>query len=328
MHSRAKRRAAFFLVVAIAIEMVTATTNSSGINDSRKIGKFFHYQPYGAPVYGTPSKPIPQQQKCDCGRSNRLIRPEAKIINGSATRPHEYPWMAIISNKGQYLCAGSLITDYHVLTAAHCLKADILRDDMKVILGQHNNCEENSDIVTFSVSDIIRHSRFNPETFAFDLMLLKLNMKVTFGQFIRPICLPPLDPYQRTVTKKYKNRDGIIVGWGTTNVFDDTELSCLPLQAGVPILGLDSCPGYDESLFCAGYLNGEADSCQGDSGGPLQIQNKDTRFELIGIISAGEGCAVAGRPGLYSDVLQNLNWIYKRIAGASCGAYPYGFVVL
>ena len=44
-----------------------------------------------------------------------------KILNGKVTRKNKYPFMAALMNRGQFFCGGSLITNRHVLTAAHCV---------------------------------------------------------------------------------------------------------------------------------------------------------------------------------------------------------------
>lgn len=56
--------------------------------------------------------------------------------------------------------------------------------------------------------------------------------------------------------------------------------------------------------FCAGYMDGTADSCQGDSGGPFVVDGI-----LWGVVSWGEGCARKGYPGIYTNVANYRNWI-------------------
>ncbi|KAM7315816.1 putative serine protease [Ixodes scapularis] len=67
---------------------------------------------------------------------------------------------------------------------------------------------------------------------------------------------------------------------------------------------------YD-SMFCAGERRGGKDSCQGDSGGPA-VQYVSGRAILAGIVSWGEGCARAGKPGVYTEVSYFLDWIENR----------------
>lgn len=53
------------------------------------------------------------------------------------------------------------------------------------------------------------------------------------------------------------------------------------------------------NMICAGLDAGGKDSCQGDSGGPIIDTNTGT---LIGAVSWGTGCALAGFPGVYARV--------------------------
>ena len=47
---------------------------------------------------------------------------DTKIINGFETKPNEYPWQVALVKNGRHtpFCGGSIISDKHVLTAAHC----------------------------------------------------------------------------------------------------------------------------------------------------------------------------------------------------------------
>ncbi len=54
---------------------------------------------------------------------------DLRILYGTDAAPHSWPWMAsfqlVINNSRLYRhsCGGSLIDEWHVLTAAHCIKS-------------------------------------------------------------------------------------------------------------------------------------------------------------------------------------------------------------
>lgn len=58
---------------------------------------------------------------------------------------------------------------------------------------------------------------------------------------------------------------------------------------------------------------------KGDSGGPLIAEREDKKYELIGIVSWGNGCARPGYPGVYTRVTRYINWIvYHSREGCFC----------
>lgn len=61
-----------------------------------------------------------------------------------------------------------------------------------MVLGEHDICQEDTQTVKFSIERLIVHPRYNNRTEYADIMLVRLNMKVTFNKFIRPICLPKI----------------------------------------------------------------------------------------------------------------------------------------
>lgn len=64
-----------------------------------------------------------------------------------------------------------------------------------------------------------------------------------------------------------------------------------------------------KSIICAGLELGGMDSCLGDSGGPLTYNGAI----LVGVVSAGIGCAEAEHPGMYSSVPYFRKWIAKQL---------------
>ena len=49
------------------------------------------------------------------------LLPSLYIVNGWLARNHQFPFMAAILNGNRQFCGGSLITEIHILTAAHCV---------------------------------------------------------------------------------------------------------------------------------------------------------------------------------------------------------------
>ena len=68
----------------------------------------------------------------------------------------------------------------------------------------------------------------------------------------------------------------------------------------------------ETKLFVSGLSSGGADACQGDSGGPLVSKGVDSGYSLIGVVSFGEGCALANKYGVYTEVSYFLSWIAQE----------------
>merc|ERR1719187_2407913 len=72
-------------------------------------------------------------------------------------------------------------------------------------------------------------------------------------------------------------------------------------------------------MMCA--ANPSTDSCQGDSGGPLVTKDDATgKYIQTGVVSWGNGCALAQYPGVYARVSKFVDWMKWKASEDLCSA--------
>ncbi|OCT97345.1 transmembrane protease serine 11C-like [Xenopus laevis] len=240
-----------------------------------------------------------------CGKGGPLAL-TGKIVGGTNAALGSWPWQAaLVSN---YLCGASLISNTWLVTAAHC----IVKNDPNSYTVRLGTLYWSTTINRLKLQQIIVHEKYSSAATGYDIALLKLVTPVTFTSYIQPVCLP------ETTSSFPDNSSCYITGWGTLKY--GGSVSDILQEAQVEIINTELCSSslmygstIKPSMLCAGYVDGKIDSCQGDSGGPLVSQNSnDSSWYLVGIVSFGDGCAKAYRPGVYARVTYLRDWIKEK----------------
>uniref|UniRef100_A0A182ILD6 Phenoloxidase-activating factor 2 n=1 Tax=Anopheles atroparvus TaxID=41427 RepID=A0A182ILD6_ANOAO len=240
-----------------------------------------------------------------CGISTKQL---SKISGGRPADSNEWPWMvALVMSKASF-CGGSLITDRHVLTAAHCVMK-LKLNQFVVRLGEYDFKQINETRYRdFRVAEIRVHSEFDQVSYENDIAMLKLIQPSFFNSYIWPICMPPLDD-------SWAGKEAVVTGWGTQ--FFGGPNSPVLMEVKIPIWSNQECQDvYINRIYnttmCAGEYDGGKDSCQGDSGGPLMIQLPNRRWAVVGVVSWGIRCGEANHPGIYTRVGPYVRWIIEN----------------
>lgn len=245
------------------------------------------------------------------------------IIGGSESLDAAYPFMVsvgdLFNERFYHFCGGVLIADQYVLTAAHCSE-EVVPADIAVSLAT-NDPESEGTVVT--VSKVIVHPQWQGDTsLGFDIALWKLSERVDM-EALGVNTVTMLGQENRVLAEP-----GVLastLGWGVTDI-----RSSRLQEVHLPVIGNDSCgnsyPRVDsfDTQICAGLPQGGLDSCQGDSGGPLLVRDHEAnRWLHAGVTSWGQGCAVAGFPGIYGRSSALSEWALAQIHEPSQRGYQF-----
>jgi secreted trypsin-like serine protease len=237
--------------------------------------------------------------------------PSLAIVGGHDAPAGAYPSVAEVHLGKSFLCTGTLIAPTWVLTAGHCgsvtgaavaSPAAWPAPLIDVYIGSNKAGQGERATVAQAIVE--------PDylaTSGYDITLLELAGRASKAP----------TKVANDGTLWTPDTMETIAGWGTTSEGGSTPSTLQ--EAKVPITTDAYCAGaYSDfdarTMVCAGFPQGGVDTCQGDSGGPMFGRTAAGALKVVGATSFGEGCARAGKPGVYARVADTAlrEWIRSQ----------------
>lgn len=258
-----------------------------------------------------------------------LATAEERIIGGQNAAVGQFPHqVALRTMRNQHFCGGAIISEWWVLSAAHCTMGDMEDPSMfVVVIGAHAI----NDGVPHLVAGVLNHPGFDMDGIQNDICLIAVQAPFEFSQRAHPIQLPSVD------VPTSGNLQVTISGWGFIRVstLRSTSTESIvnssstyrfqfnianPNNAVLPthlqfkntrIIQHGECfqrlPPFLRSTLqwnkvCTINQRGQG-ICRGDSGGPL-ITNTNPRI-VVGVASWVVPCG-HGFPDVYARVFPHM----------------------
>jgi secreted trypsin-like serine protease len=195
---------------------------------------------------------------CGCSIEN-VVLSTMRIIGGEEAVPHSWAMAVpiLLNDLATYSCGGSILTESHILTSAHCIDGKSLIE-MFIVAGIHDQIQD-FPVIRY-VHDIYIHPNWNGSdgTYRNDIAVLRIfpPLPIDGNFYLARTCVPYISSLNEAVNYPSNGSHLAIIGWGSTQYGNDTisntlqQASLYMVDNNDPIC-VESI--YDvEKQFCAG----------------------------------------------------------------------------
>ncbi|MEE6470640.1 hypothetical protein FKM82_009017 [Ascaphus truei] len=226
---------------------------------------------------------------------------DAAFAQGRYCEPGECPWQALLVNEdNEQYCGGTILNEHFVLTAAHCIN----QTSFHVAVGQMNARFESRSTSIHWVDKILMHSKFQEQSYDYDIALIKLKEPIVFNEAVLPVCIP---------TRNFAEQILMSQDFGTVSFFScgkeqDGKLQMHYAQQRDTSQCMKCNLNMTGNMFCASVNS----TCDGEEGGPHVTPYKGTHF-ITGIASWSDRCNMQGQLAMYTKVSNFIDWIQASL---------------
>ncbi|KAK8772420.1 hypothetical protein V5799_024335, partial [Amblyomma americanum] len=261
-------------------------------------------------IYNADERPLCPSAASEQHRSRRVV--------GGRDAGEPVPFMASLQknvtglSKPFPFCGASMLTERHLVTAAHCLK-NKTASMLSVNVGDYNlSATDDANNIVRNLLSFLQHENYIIPTYDNDIAVLTLIDPVPW-ESLTTVVLPPVnsDLAQDTTV--------CVMGWGRLQ-YEGAKPTTLQ-KLCMPSVNRTECQRplthqVHENMICAGGREGQ-DACVGDSGGPLMVQAGNYEA-IVGVVSFGKKCALKDVYGVYTRVGRFVPWLYEHTRNATC----------
>merc|ERR1712172_61399 len=268
-----------------------------------------------------PTTQGPTASPGECADMPSYMLSSDRVVGGSDT-PSPIPWQVSVRSGTFHFCGATILDASTLLCAAHCFYQSSA-SGKSIRAG---SIQKSSGGQVRNIASIIWNTNsgftYNPSTLDNDFVILKLESPLSLNDDVKPACLPSSASYLGVGSSEERC---FTSGWGTLSSSGSSPNTCQFVR--VPAITNAACNNdyggsITDSMICAGYPGvGGKDACQGDSGGPF-VCNDGGKAVIAGVVSWGNGCALADYPGVYARTTYVLDWIKSQMGSSGTPPGP------